>query len=164
MTKKKVTEEQVLDLDKQIEDLDLPTDDNIANLSPERLEEVAVTIAGNSMEAFRLRRARKDVRYKLYRLRTEAEGKSSASDVSDDFRKHFENQPFFKGWKFFAALWDVSLLDPMQVVARDHSEIEEWEAIVRAKFPQLTPDGKVVYPDISVKEKVDLAAQKFNVE
>jgi hypothetical protein len=160
---KQITEAEMKALDEQIDSLDDPrSDDNIANLSPEALDEVSEVIRGGSQEAFALRRKRKDVRYKLYRLRTEAEGKCSAHEIPQAFRDVFQKQPYFKGWRFFGSLWDVSLLDPMVVVARDHTEQEEWDAIIRAKFPQITADGRVVYPDITVKKKVDAVAKKIS--
>lgn len=148
-------------LSSDIQALDLPKK-NIADMSPDELDAASVRIVkGNSAEARELRASRKEVRYRLYRLRSEKEGKSSASDVVDEeFRTYFETQPLFQGWKFFAELWDVSLTDPMRVVARYHGEQKEWNDVVAAKFPQLTPEGGVVYPDITVRDSVQAEADK----
>ena len=105
------------------------------------------------------RRARKQVRYQLYRLRTDALGKASA-DSTQEFRESFESQPLFKGWRFFAETWDVALDDPMRVVARLHTEQEEWDAVVAAKFPQVSVDGKVSYPNPNVRRRVEAEAEE----
>lgn len=134
----------------------------LADMSPEQLEHAAARIVrGHTSEAREMRRARKGVRYKLYRLRSEKEGKSTASDVATpSFRAHFEAQPFFKGWRQFASTWDVALDDPMRVVARLHTEQEEWDAVVAAKFPQVNTDGGVTYPDIRVRARVENEAAR----
>lgn len=157
------TATQVAFLSAQIEALDDAKSDfgDIAEMSPEQIEDVARVIKGGSEEALLLRRQRKAVRYDLYRLRTEAEGKCSAFHVSPEFRSRFESQPAFKGWRFFGTLWDVSLMDPFLAIARDQSEQEDWDAIIRAKFPQITLTGGVVYPDIAVKKRVDATAGKL---
>lgn len=158
MAKKKKAEQEKLEAD--IDALD-EEGSELADMTPEEIEGAAARIvAGNTIEARDLRRTRKGVRYKLYRLRTEKEGKAPAPEVEEGFREHFESQPLFKGWKFFAILWDVALDDPMEVIARDHSEIEEWEAVVAARYPRLRPDGGIEYPDIKVRERVERLAQE----
>lgn len=154
MSKSKAVEAKALD--KQIDAVEL------ADMSPEEMDAEAVRIvSGNSPEAVELRRLRRGVRYKLYRLRTEIEGKCSAPDIGQEFRSRFEKQPLFKGWRFFGSLWDVALADPYLVVARDHTEQEEWDQIIRSKYPQLTPGGGVHYPDITVKRKVEAAEKRL---
>ena len=137
-------------LDEKIEDLEL------ADMSE---EEVTRTVKAFSSEGMQMRAERKKVRYQLYRLRTDAEGKCS-HDSSKAFVKSFEDQEVFDNWRNFGTTWDVSLSDPMVIVRRDLSEQEEWDNIVRSKFPQITHDGKVVYPDVEVKEKVDKEVAK----
>lgn len=139
-------------LDQTIEDLD----ENIDEMDAEDFERV---VAGNSMEAFQLRRARKDVRYQLYRMQTEAEGRGAAQPPPG-LREHFEGSEGFKGWKWFGITWDVALDDPMRLVKRDLSVGDEWEQIIRTKFPVIEPGGKVTYPDIKVKEKVQAEAKR----
>ena len=101
-----------------------------------------------------LRRQRKATRYTLYRLRTEADGGCAAPKGSDEVRAKYESQPAFRGWKNFALSWDVSLDDPTLAVARDTSEIEDWEDLMKAKFPIIEPGGRVLYPDRKVKRAV----------
>lgn len=160
---KKATEAEVAVLDEKLDALD-ELDGGIHDLTPEQLEETSREILWSSGAAFKLRRARKEVRYKLYRLRTEAEGKCSAHHIDAEFRASFEGQPLFKGWRFFGELWDVALIDPMTIVSRANSEQEEWDAVIRAKYPQVTPGGKVVYPDLTVKKRVEAAAKKLSSE
>lgn len=161
----KLKEDEARALQETIDSLDDPDSalGDISEMDPEQMDEVVRIIKGASQEAFQIRRERKVVRYKLYRLRTEAEGKSGAQEIDKQFRTQFESQPEFKGWRFFGQLWDVSLVDPYVVVGRDFTEQEEWESIVRAKFPQIAPDGsgRVVYPDIEVKRRVMAASKKL---
>jgi len=147
-TRKPRKAESVAQLNQEVDDLDLSA------LSPEELETVSRVIHGNSAEAQSLRRSRKDVRYKLYRLRSEAEGKSSIPELDETFRKSFSSQPAFRGWKFFAVLWDVDLVDPLVVVARDHSEQADWDNLVASRLPQIHPGGGLHYPDLTVRKKV----------
>lgn len=138
------------ELDETIEELEL---DSMTE------KEITDTVNAFSSEGLKLRAERKKVRYKLYRLRTEAEGKC-ASDVDDEFKKSFASQEGFDSWRMFATTWDVSMTDPMKVVSRALSEQEEWDNVVMSKFPQIKPDGKIVYPDIQVKKKVDAESKK----
>lgn len=137
-------------LDKELEEVEL------ADMS---IDEVEKTVKAFSTEGLKIRSDRKKVRYQLYRLRTEAEGKC-ANASTEEFIKSFEDQEFFDGWNNFATTWDVSFDDPMRIVHRTLSEQEEWDNVVKAKFPQITHDGKVVYPDMKVKAKVDKEAKK----
>lgn len=139
-------------LDEKIEDIEL------ADMSE---EEVTRTVKAFSSEGMKMRAERKKVRYQLYRLRTDAEGKCS-HDSSKEFVKSFEDQAIFDNWRNFGTTWDVSLTDPMMIVRRDLSEQEEWDDLVRRTYPQITHDGKVVYPDIKVKKRVDDEVKKRN--
>lgn len=111
-------------------------------------------ISSFSEEGLQLRKNRKQIRYQLYRLRTEAEGKAS-SDSSEEFKKAFTKQPLFDGWRFFGTTWDVAFDDPMRIVHKDKSEQQEWDELVAAKFPTIDENGKVSYPDITVRKKVE---------
>lgn len=130
-------------------------DENITDMSEQDFIRV---IAGNSREAFEFRRVRKKIRYHLYRFQTERLGGPASIDKTG-LRERFEGMSLFQGWRFFGVTWDVALDDPMQIVSRDHSVAEEWEQIIRAKFPQIEPGtGKVRYPDIKVKQAVEKEA------
>lgn len=48
--------------------------------------------------------SRKDVRYRLYRIKTDP---SAQVDPDDGLKDHFESQPEFDGWHNFAVTWDV---------------------------------------------------------
>lgn len=137
--------EQAEQLELEIEELEL------ADMSASEIEEV---IAAMSQEGLELRRARKKVRYQLYRCRTESEGKGAA-EVDDEFKKRFEEQPFFDRWQFFGTTWDVAFDDPYRIVHKDKSEQEEWDELVAAKFPTVGHDGKITYPDIKVRKRVE---------
>lgn len=137
---------KVEDLDQKIEKLD-----ELDSMSSTQIER---TVKAFSAEGVKLRNQRKDIRYKLYRLRTEKAGKC-ASGQTKKFRKKFENQPFFDGWHNFAVTWDVAFDDPFRIVHRKHSELEEWDEVVKAKFPVIKHGGKVEYPDIKVRKAVE---------
>jgi len=134
----------VEDLDNEVEELELH------DKSEKDIEKI---VSGMSNEARNIRAMRKHIRYQLYRLKSEAEGR--ASNVSEEgFKEKFEVQRGFDGWKMFSISWDVKLDDPEVVIARKLSEIEEWDALMESKFPTIK-NGVVVYPDIKVKEKVE---------
>ena len=99
---------------------------------------------------------RRDTRYFMYCLRSKAEKNKVLPDsIPVDFALRYENQIGFDGWINFATTWDVSLHDASIVVSRAFSEVEEWERVLHAKFPQIQPDGSVKYPDMRVKEAID---------
>jgi len=129
----------------EIEDIELD------ELSPKEIER---TVKALSPEGMAMRRSRKDVRYKLYRLATEANG-GPASGVDKKFIDRFEKDPNFGGWRFFGVTWDISADEPYQCIHREKSNIEEWDEIVASKFPQISPGGKVTYPDINVRKKIE---------
>lgn len=132
----------------------LETEIEELELSEMTASEIEKTVAAFSDEGMQLRAARKKVRYNLYRCRTEAEGKCGAS-TEDGFRDKFESQDLFGGWRFFGTTWDVAFDDPYRIVHKDRSEQQEWDELVAAKFPQILPGGKVVYPDIKVRKRVE---------
>jgi hypothetical protein len=143
LTDKQVKKAQ--DLDEQIEALE--------DLHEMTETEIERTVSAFSVEGRELRAQRKNIRYRLYRLRTEKEG-LSASGETDDFRQRFENQAGFDGWLNFAVTWDVAFEDPYRIVSRRLSQEEEWNEVLRAKIP-IIKDGKLVYPDINVRKRVE---------
>ena len=135
-------------IDTEIDDLpmhEMDTEKAIAKLDP------------NSIQA---RIKRKQIRYQLYCLRSQTEGKPLPENLDKTLVGHFMLQPGFDGFKNFAVTWDVALHDPMKVVSRNYSETEEWDRVVQAKFPQIQPDGSIKYPDMKVKEAVDTEYKK----
>ena len=97
-----------------------------------------------------LHQLRRQVRYKLFRLRTEALTTAAAetdktgkvkithSEVDDDFKDKFIGNPVFgltNGFADFSVTWDVSEENPYAMVSRDKSVDQEWnehlEAVVK---------------------------------
>jgi len=147
-----ITEEDAYKLEADIEEIDLHDMDD---------KEIERVVSGLSQEGMTLRKARKKVRYQLYRLQSEANGISSS--VSEEgFKELFEEHPFFEGWRNFSISWDVSMDDPYRIVHRHHSVLEEWDEVVKAKFPSIEPGGKITYPDINVRKKVEAEAKLQN--
>jgi len=132
------------DIDDQIDEIEMSEmtgDEAIKQIDP------------NGLSA---RIVRRESRYKLYKIRYAIDkDKKIPKAYSKKFRKSYEEQVGFDGWHNFAITWDVALHDPATVVSRMFSEAEEWERTVKAKFPQILPGGKIVYPDLSVQEKVE---------
>ena len=120
--------------------------------------EIKEVINGLSAEAMTLRRNRKRIRYQLYRLKAEAEG--ICGNVSEEgFKELFEEQPFFDKWRNFSISWDVAMDEPMRIVHRYHSMADEWDEVIKSKFPSVAPGGKITYPDITVRRKVEAEAK-----
>jgi len=139
-------------LEQDIEDLELH------DKSESEIEKV---ISGLSVEGMEIRKARKTVRYQLYRLKGEAEGR--CCNLSEEgFKEKFEDQRLFDGWRNFSVSWDVAINDPYRIVHRTLSVQDEWEDIIRAKFPSIEPGGKINYPDINVRKKVEAEAELQN--
>lgn len=147
-------------IDEQIENID-----NLHEIDEKDYDKI---VSAFSAEGLELRKKRKDVRYRLYRVQKEKEGKFR-SDADEDFVKHFEKDPNFGGWKWFGFNWDVRLDNPWVCIHREKSLQQEWDDVVQAKYPQLLPDGGIHYPDLKVKEAVVAEAKlqeeaKKNVE
>ena len=75
------------------------------------------------------------------------------------FKEIFERQQWFDGWRKFSVSWDVALDDPYRIVHRIRSVGDEWDELVKAKFPTILPNGAVHYPDITVRKKVEAEAE-----
>lgn len=139
---------------------DIDALDDLEEITDEDFEKI---IAGNSKEAFEMRRKRKEIRYRLYRIQKEFLG-GVAADDENGLKELFEKDPLFGGWKWFGINWDVSLDDPLRIVRRDISVEDEWNQIIESKFPSIKEDGSIHYPDILVKEKVKRAQKRFSVK
>lgn len=133
------------ELSDEIEDLEL------ADLSEEQIEEKWRQFSENSMN---VREERKTIRYQLYKRKAQEDGKALGYMFDDGFIESYEKQLGFLGWKFFADEWDVAFNDPSTVVARAISAEDEWNEIVRAKFPQIQPGGGIVYPNRKVERAI----------
>lgn len=137
-------------------------EENIESLDTlHEMEEKDITeyVKAFSQEGLSLRRKRKEIRYKLYRIQSQALGRSEYK-VPEGFKEHFEEDPNFGGWRFFGVTWDVLLTDPWTCINRDKSVQEEWDDVVRAKFPVLKANGGIHYPDIKVKKAVEAEAKR----
>ena len=156
-----VEETQAIDLDNKIEELAL-----------HELDEKAIhkVIDGMSTEAYEIRKKRKAIRWLLYRIQLNAIGRANEPtelqfeergiDVDiNTFKEHFEKQTAFGGWKYFAENWDVDLVNPWDATSRATSTAEEWDAVIRSKYPTIKPGGQIHYPDIKVKEAVEKEAE-----
>lgn len=137
-------------LENQIEDLRL--DDK----SPSDIDKISEGLSSGMP----LRRQRKELRYKCYRMRTEATEGPSPPNGFREAVAHLETMKGFDGWKNFAITWDISMEDITKIVSRQFSEFEEWDRVVKAKFPIIEPGGNIVYPDKKVEEAVKAAAKE----
>ena len=79
-------------------------------------------------EADVLAHTRRQVRYQLYRIRTEELGGPSAGKDAAPFRKFFEAQPGFTHWLHFAERWDLDETPGQhhRIVKRKIGELAEW--------------------------------------
>ncbi len=75
--------------------------------------------------------SRRQVRYWLFRFRTEKEGGAKATGAPRGLRKRFEGQPEFDGWAKFGMTWDVAEGDYFKAVPRKYTIHEEWNATLR---------------------------------
>jgi hypothetical protein len=80
---------------------------------------------------------KKDIRYLLFRIRTEAEGATKAPPLPRGFKKGFEEQEHFDGWERFGITWDVIPADPWTTYRREKSLLQEHEEEMLAKVPVL---------------------------
>lgn len=89
-----------------------------------------------------LSRQRGEIRYQLYRLRTEAEGGERAAPECWELAKWFESQEAFTTWAEFARKWDTGPEGRHdQVVRRLHTEEQLWNmklAGIAQPLPRLT--------------------------
>lgn len=93
-------------------------------------------------ESLRPLLTRRRVRYRCFRLRSEAsEGKELPDVIPDGFKEYFEAQKWFDGWANFAVTWDVGdpmdperrgSDDPLKAVPRYLSVWEEWDEEIEA--------------------------------
>lgn len=81
---------------------------------------------------------RKQVRYMLFRLKTEADGGPKATSIPRGFRPHFKKQEWFDGWENFGVTWDVEAEDPLTTRPRYESIHEEWDQQIEAMVRQQT--------------------------
>ena len=89
---------------------------------------------------------RKQIRYLLFRLKSDSEGVSKAPALPKGFKKSFSSQKKFQGWNNFGVTWDVGGRVPNEdqphedatskepsgwvIVMRDESLDEEWDRVL----------------------------------
>lgn len=108
--------------------------------------------AGHSREQRKLRR---EVRYKLFRLKNEAETKVAKengiredyvkADVEKGFKKKFEEQEVFKvtgGFIDFGVKWDVDPEEPYTIISREKSVDSEWNEHLEETVKELPVAGE----------------------
>lgn len=102
---------------------------------------------------------RKEIRYKLFRLKTEAEGGAKAPEMDKGFKKSFEAQKKFQGWMSFGVTWDIGGRTPNEenptidattteeshwtVVLRDVSLDDAWNEVLSKVVVELTEESLV---------------------
>lgn len=79
-------------------------------------------------EADILKFTRRQVRYQLYRVRTEELGGPAAGDDAQPLREFYEQQPGFTHWLHFAERWDLDEAEGQhhRIVKRKMGEQAEW--------------------------------------
>lgn len=87
---------------------------------------------------------RRNIRYILFRLQTEAAGGAKAKEektgimkLVGKIREHFEEQEDFGGWEKFAKTWDVDEKSPLVATKRNSSIQTEWNKILKAEAKEL---------------------------
>ncbi|MFQ6062620.1 MAG: hypothetical protein ACE5J9_05535 [Methanosarcinales archaeon] len=74
-----------------------------------------------------LKMPRSQVRYLLYRIRTEIEGGCKAPKEARKIKKFYENQEGFTNWIGFARRWDIDIEGKHdKIIKRRLSEEEDW--------------------------------------
>jgi len=79
---------------------------------------------------------RRQIRYLLQRLRTEAMGGVEPPILPKGFRESFERQHKFRGWGNYQRVWDVDD-SGWNIVLLDISAEEAWNQLLLEKVPEL---------------------------
>jgi len=85
---------------------------------------------------------RRQVRYWLFRFRTEAEGGASSKGAPRGLRKHYEDHPHFGGWDSFGMTWDISADDVEVIIPLRYTLEQAWNTEAYANAKDL-PEAKV---------------------
>lgn len=74
---------------------------------------------------------RSQVRYHLYRARTEEDGGCECEEATEEIKNFYEKQKGFGGWNGFARTWDVGKEgDHHVIIERKETEEQEWNAVL----------------------------------
>ena len=99
---------------------------------------------------------KRQIRYLLFRLRTEELGGAKApTKFPRGFKKTFTDQSKFRGWVGFSVSWDVDDDSPWTIVFREKSIEEEWNAILKEKVPVITEDGIIEAEEYNKRNSLD---------
>lgn len=79
---------------------------------------------------------RRQIRYLISRLRTEATGGVGPPVLPDGFRESFERQDKFRGWPNYQKVWDVDE-SGWGIVLLDISAEDAWNKLLMEKVPEL---------------------------
>lgn len=79
----------------------------------------------------------KEIRYRLFQLKDQAEREVEIPELPEDFKESFEEQDAFRGWINFGVKWDVDEKDPWKIVKRKKSIEEEWNEVLLEKVPEI---------------------------
>lgn len=106
---------------------------------------------------------RRQVRYWLFRFKTEEEGGCEASESPEGLREAFECLPSFKfagGWKSFGVTWDVQEEDPFEIMPLDESLWDAWHKHCESaakEFPKKVREViRAERPDFEDNEEVEI--------
>ena len=79
---------------------------------------------------------RRQIRYLLARLKTEATGGVKPPKLPEGFRESFERQDKFRGWPNYQVVWDVDD-SGWGIALLDISAEEAWNNLLMEKVPEL---------------------------
>ena len=89
-------------------------------------------------EIFTLHQLKRRVRYYCFAMQRKVnEPKKKKVRVAKKFVDYYENHPKFEGWAKFAETWDIDPKNPLEIVYRQFSIYEEWNATMRRVVPEL---------------------------
>lgn len=79
---------------------------------------------------------RRQIRYLLSRLRTQATGGVESPELPDGFAETFERQDKFRGWANYQKIWDVDDTGWF-IVLLDVSAEDAWNKLLAEKVPEI---------------------------
>lgn len=78
---------------------------------------------------------KKQIRYWCFRFNAESTNGTSAAGSPDGLKLHFEQLPWFPGWKNYGVTWDVDPKNSLDIKPLKESLVDAWnnEAIGLAR-------------------------------
>jgi len=84
---------------------------------------------------------RRQIRYWLFRFRTETEENGASAEGSPEgLREKFEDMEWFQNWENFGITWDVHDEDFFRIVPLKQSLSDQWNRVLEEKVPELIKD------------------------